>query len=360
MIDLRSDTVTQPTPAMRQVMANAPVGDDVYNEDPTVIQLEEYAAQLVGKEAALFVPSGTMANQIALGILTQPGDEVLIGAGSHCYSHEGGAGAVLNGLQFQVIGAGGSFNAEDIYAAYRPKDYLQSSPTVVAFENTHNRGGGWVWNIKEFQDAAATAKACGMHLHLDGARLFNASVASGVPVDKWVESFDTVSLCLSKGLGAPVGSLVCASGQHIQEAKRLRKMFGGAMRQVGILAAAGLYALKHHVERLTEDHAHAKLFASILADTPGILLNPEMVETNIVRFDLELGNIDAENLVTQARERGVFLLSSGRNTVRAVTHLDVNKDDCFNAAQILHSIVVNSSKTNPLKNSKLPMISNVV
>lgn len=339
MIDLRSDTVTQPTPGMRQAMAVAEVGDDVYGEDPTVRRLEERAAQLTGKDAALFVPSGTMANQIALGTLAQAGDEVIIGAGSHCYLYEGGAGAALNGLQFQVIGSNGRFTIDDVRAAYRPDNHQQSPTTVVAFENTHNRGGGWVWEINDLQGAAAAARECGMHLHLDGARIFNAQIASGVSVKTWAEQFDTVTFCLSKGLGAPAGSLVCGSRERIHRAHRLRKMFGGAMRQVGILAAAGLYALEHHVERLADDHANAKLFAQVLADTPGVVLDPATVETNIIWFNLTPDVADATALVAAARERGVFLSASGKRSLRVVTHLDVTRNDCLAAARLLGEIL---------------------
>lgn len=339
MIDLRSDTVTQPTPGMRQAMAFAEVGDDVYGEDPTVRRLEERAAQLTDKEAALFVPSGTMANQIALGTLAQAGDEVIIGAGSHCYLYEGGAGAALNGLQFQVVGTNGRFTADDVRAAYRPDNHHQSPTTVVAFENTHNRGGGWVWDINVLQGAAAAARECGMCLHLDGARIFNAQVATGVPVKTWAGPFDTVTFCLSKGLGAPAGSVICGDRERIHRAHRLRKMFGGAMRQVGILAAAGLYALEHQVERLVDDHANAKLLAQMLADIPGIVLEPATVETNIIWFNLTPDVLDATVLVTAARERGVFLSASGKRSVRAVIHLDVNRDDCLAAAKILREIL---------------------
>lgn len=341
MIDLRSDTVTQPTPGMRQAMAVAEVGDDVYGEDPTVRRLEELAAQLTGKETALFVPSGTMANQIALGTLAQAGDEVIIGSGSHCYLYEGGAGAALNGLQFQVIGSNGKFTADDIRAAYRPDNHHQSPTTVVAFENTHNRGGGWVWDLQELQAAATTAREYGMGLHLDGARIFNAQVASNVPVKTWAEPFDIVTFCLSKGLGAPAGSVICGDKGRIHRAHRLRKMFGGAMRQVGILAAAGLYALEYHVDRLAQDHTNAQLLAQMLADIPGIILEPATVETNIIWFNLKADTLDAPSLAKAAQQRGVFLSASGQRSLRAVTHLNVNQDDCLTAAQILSEILNN-------------------
>lgn len=339
MIDLRSDTVTQPTPAMRQAMASAKVGDDVYGEDPSVRHLEEYAAHLTGKETALFVPTGTMANQIALGALTKPGDEVIIGTGSHCYLYEGGAGAALNGLQFQTVGNNGRFTAHDVSAAYKPDNHHQSPTTVVAFENTHNRGGGWVWDIDELRSPASVAREYEMLLHLDGARIFNAEVASGVTVKTWSEPFDTVTFCLSKGLGAPAGSVVCGSKEQIHRAHRLRKMFGGAMRQVGILAAAGIYALQHHVERLADDHANAQLLAQMLAETPGIVLDPATVETNIIWFRLAPDVPDAPTMVAAARDRGVFLSSSGKRAVRAVTHLDITRDDCVIASGIVGEIL---------------------
>jgi threonine aldolase len=338
-IDLRSDTVTQPTPAMRQAIASAEVGDDVYGEDPSVRRLEERAAELTDKEAALFVPSGTMANQIALGVLSRPGDEVIIGAGSHCYLFECGAGAALNGLQFQIVGSKGRFTAEDIRAAYKSDRHYQSPTTVVAFENTHNRGGGWVWNLQELQEAAEIARDRKMHLHLDGARIFNAQVASKIPVKTWAQPFDTIAFCLSKGLGAPAGSLLCGSGAHIDRARRLRKRFGGAMRQAGILASAGLYALEHHVERLADDHANAKLLARLLAEIPGVVLEPASVETSIIRFDLVRDALDAETAILLARDRGVLLSYSGGRSLRAVTHLNVSSDDCAIAAEIITEIL---------------------
>lgn len=339
MIDLRSDTVTKPTPAMRQAMATAEVGDDVYGEDPTVRQLEELAADLAGQETALFVPSGTMANQIALGILTRPGDQVLLGTGSHCDHYEVGAGAVLNGLQFQSIGTGGFFSDQDVHTAYRTESPILSPTTVVVFENTHNQSGGRIWDWQKLTAATAAAQTHGMFLHLDGARLFNAQVATGISVSRWGKPFDTVTFCLSKGLGAPVGSVICTSKELITRAKRLRKRFGGGMRQAGIIAAAGLYALEHHVERLAEDHANAKYFAQLIGDIPGVVLEPPTVESNIIRFNLTSEVLEAATLVAKAKARGVLLNSTGKRSIRAVTHMDVTQDDCLVAAEILGEIL---------------------
>lgn len=338
-IDLRSDTVTKPTPAMREAIAQAEVGDDVYGEDPTVRQLEELAAELTNKEAALFVPSGTMANQIALGILTRSGDEVLVGMGSHCDRYELSAGASLNGIQFSTIGTDGFFTAEDIITAYRGDYPLLSPTTVVAFENTHNFSGGKVWQLEQLKKATAAAKSRGMFLHLDGARLFNAQIATGIPVSVWSEAFDTVTFCLSKGLGAPVGSVLCTSKDLIIRAKRLRKRFGGGMRQAGILAAGGLYALLHNINRLDIDHNNAKLFARYLADIPQIILEPDSIETNIIRFQLTANAISANSLVIKAREQGILLNSSGKHSLRAVTHMDITQNDCKVAAEILSEIL---------------------
>lgn len=338
-IDLRSDTVTQPSDAMREVMAQAPVGDDIYGEDPSIIELQNKAAELTGKEAALFVPSGTMANQLSLGSLTRPGDEVIIGQGSHCYLYEGGAGAALNGLQFQFVGTGGLFTARDVHDAYKPDTHHYAPTTVVAVENTHNQGGGKVWDLNAMREVCAAARERGMGLHLDGARIFNAQVHSGVSVREWSEPFDTVAFCLSKGLGAPVGSLVCSSAARIERAHRLRKMFGGAMRQAGILAAGGLYALEHNVGRLAQDHETARLFARELAGAPNVQIDADAVETNIVWFTLEESGPDSATLVKAAAERDVLLNALGERSVRAVTHLDVSADEVKSAAQVLREIL---------------------
>jgi threonine aldolase len=337
-IDLRSDTVTKPTPAMREAMARAEVGDDVYGEDPTVRRLEERAAELTGKQAALFVPSGSMANQISIGVLTHSGDEVIIGEGAHCFLYESGAGPKFNGVQFQVIGRGGSFTADEVAAAYKEDNHHYAPTTLVALENTHNRGGGFVWKLDSIAAIEKVARAKNMRVHLDGARIFNAQVKTGTPVKTWAQHADTISFCFSKGLGAPVGSVVCSTKENIVKAHRLRKMLGGGMRQAGIIAAAGLYALDHHVQRLAEDHANAQVLAERLANTKGIVLDPKTVETNIVIFALADSGPDAATVVARAKEQGVFLNAVAARKIRAVTHLDVSKAQCEEAAKRLAAI----------------------
>jgi threonine aldolase len=335
-IDLRSDTVTSPSPAMREAMAAAPVGDDQYGEDPSVNQLQERIGDLLGKEAALFVPSGTMANQIALKILTRPGDEVVVGEEAHIVWHESGAGAANSGVQFAVVGRGGLFTAADLRAAYKPPGHIVFPPTtLVAIENTHNRGGGVVFPQHEALAICAAARELGMASYLDGARLFNAAAASGKSLAELAAPFDLVSVALSKGLGCPVGSLVAGRRADISRAVRVRRMFGGAMRQSGILAAAGLWALDHNLARLPEDHANARLIAERLAGLPGVNLDLATVQSNIVIFGLAPEAPDAATVVARAREEDVLVSAFGVRTVRAVTHLDVSRADCELAADRL-------------------------
>jgi threonine aldolase len=336
LVDLRSDTVTRPSAAMRLAIANAEVGDDVYGEDPTVRKLEETIAELIGTEAALFVPTGTMANQIALRAQTKPGDEVIIGEGAHCWRHESGALAALAGAQTQVIGENGMFTAAEVRAAFKPDDPYQSPTRVVAVENTHNMAGGTCWDRAQLADVVQTAHQLGMTAHLDGARIWNAATATGVSEKELAVGFDSVSVCLSKGLGSPAGSLVCGSRALIKACHRFRKMYGGGMRQAGILAAAGIYALEHHRARLVDDHQHAKAFAEALAGAPGILIDLTRVQTNIVMIEFERGT--ARAVVELAREEGVLLGTAGANRVRAVTHLDVDRDGVLRAAAVIAEI----------------------
>lgn len=335
-VDLRSDTVTRPTAAMRLAIANADVGDDVYGEDPTVRKLEETVAELLGTEAALFVPTGTMANQIALRAHLRPGDEVIIGKEAHCWRFESGALAALAGAQTQVIGEDGMFTAAEVRAAFKADDPYQSPTRVVAVENTHNMGGGTCWDRAQLADVVQTAHHLGMVAHLDGARLWNAAVAVGVTEKELATGFDSISVCLSKGLGAPAGSVVAGSRGLIKMCHRFRKMYGGGMRQAGILAAAGQYAVEHHRARLAEDHAHAKLLAEALAGAPGIRVDLTRVQTNIVMIDFERGT--ARAVVELAREEGVLLGTAGAQRVRAVTHLDVDHDGVMRAAQVITEI----------------------
>jgi threonine aldolase len=335
MIDLRSDTVTRPGEGMRRAMAAAEVGDDVFGEDPTVRALEERVAELLGKEAALFVPSGTMANQLALLLLARRGDEVIVGEGAHCAWFESGAGAALAGVQFAIAGRGGIFTAGEMEAAVRPVADWFPHTRVVALENTHNRAGGRIFPQPEVQAIASRARARGLALHLDGARLWNASVATGLAPRELAGPFDTVSVCLSKGLGAPAGSLLASDRARIAEARRLRKMLGGGMRQVGVLAAAGLYALEHHVARLAEDHAHA---AMIHAAVERVCPGQPRPETNIVMIDLP-GGAPAEKFCALAREQGVLVSAFGPSRVRVVTHLDVDREAVARASDVLARLV---------------------
>ena len=325
LIDLRSDTVTRPTPAMRAAMARAEVGDDVYGEDPTVNRLQSIAAERLGKEAAIFVPSGTMANQSAMRVLTRHGDVVLVGEGAHLLRYESGAASALSGVQIKTIGRGGVFGGDDVRAALHPAEHHFAPTTLVALENTHNTSGGRIFPFEQLQDAAAAAKENGLRLHLDGARLFNAVVATGIPAAAWAAPFDTVSFCLSKGLGAPVGSLVCGSAEAVDRVHRVRKMLGGGMRQTGILAAAGLYALEHHIGRLAEDHANARHLAAGLAEL-GLKVDP-WPETNMVMFQVD----DGLSFLAAIYGRDLRIDPVAENRFRAVTHLDVSAEDIDDA-----------------------------
>ncbi len=338
-IDLRSDTVTLPTYPMRAAMANAPVGDDQYGEDPTTRALQERIAALLGKEAALFVPSGTMANQIGLKLLTHPGDDVVVGDEAHIVWHESGAAAANSGVQFTVVGHGGLFTAADLRAAFKPPGHIIFPPsTLVAVENTHNRGGGVVFPQAEAEAICAAARELGMASYLDGARLFNTAVATGRSMAELSAPFDVVSVALSKGLGCPVGSVVAGRRADIQRAVRARRMFGGAMRQSGILAAAGLYALDKNVSRLAEDHANARILAERLASTP-VEIDLATVQTNIVIFRVPAPLPDAATVVQRAQEQGVLVSAFATRTVRAVTHLNVDAAQCQHAAEVLAAAV---------------------
>jgi threonine aldolase len=338
-IDLRSDTVTRPTAAMRAALAVAPVGDDQYGEDPTAKQLQERTAALLGKEAALFMPSGTMANQVALRVLTRPGDDVIVSRESHMVWHETGAGAANAGVQFTEIGARGVFTAAQFAAACRARGHVVYPPTtLVAIENTHNRAGGVIFPQQEAARICVAARERTIATFLDGARLWNVAVASQIAPSELAAPFDLVAVSLSKGLGAPVGSLLAGSRRLIEQAVRYRRMAGGAMRQVGILAAAGLHALDQHMARLAEDHASARLIAERLAASKRIRIDLASAKTNILVFDLAPDAPDAPTVVARARERGVLLFDFGPRTLRAVTHLDVTREQCVRAAEILVEI----------------------
>jgi threonine aldolase len=339
-IDLRSDTVTRPSPEMRRAMAEAPVGDDQYGEDPSVNLLQERIAALLGKEAALFVPSGTMANQIALRVLTQPGDDVIVGEHAHMMWHEAGAAAANSGVQFTAIGRGGKFSADDFRAAIKPRGHIVLPPTgLVAIENTHNMGGGIVFPQDDAIAVCAAARDAGIACYLDGARLFNAAAASGLPPAELAGPFDLASVALSKGMGCPVGSVLAGSRATIAQAVTARRRFGGAMRQSGILAAAGLYALDHNFGRLAEDHANARLLAERIAALPGIRLDLATVQSNIVIWEMASDAPDAATIVSKAKANGVLLSALGARTVRAVTHMDVDAEQCRRAAEMLVDVI---------------------
>ena len=338
-IDLRSDTVTRPSPGMRQAMAEAPVGDDQYGEDPSVNRLQARIAELLGKETALFVPSGTMSNQIALKLLTRPGDEVIL-ADAHMMWLEAGAGAANSGVLFNTIGKGGLFTVDDFRAALKPRGHIVLPATgLVVIENTHNLGGGVVFPQTDAVEICAAALAAGVASYLDGARLFNASIASGISLAELARPFDLVSVALSKGLGCPVGSVLAGSAAEITRAVRARRMFGGAMRQSGILAAAGLYALDHHVAGLAEDHANARLIAERIAGIPGITLHLATVQTNIIVFQLAPGLPDAAAITARAKDAGLLISALGPRTLRAVTHRDVARDSCRRAADLIAKLI---------------------
>jgi threonine aldolase len=335
-IDLRSDTVTRPTAPMRKAMAEAEVGDDVYGEDPTVNRLEARAAEILGMEAALFVPSGTMGNAIAIRILTRRGDEVLVERRSHVVRYELSGMSVLSGVMPRMADApGGHLTPEHVRAVVAPRAYYKSDVSLVVLENTHNLGGGTVQRVDEVQAVVAAARECGFRVHVDGARIWNAAVALGVPPKALVKGVDTVMACLSKGLCAPVGSILAASRERIEEARGARKLLGGGMRQAGILAAAGLVALDTLVARLADDHANARVLAEALGRGKGVQVLP--VETNMVVATLE--GRTAPDVVAALREAGVLASAMDGRTLRVVTHHDVSREDCARAAAAIEQVL---------------------
>jgi threonine aldolase len=331
-IDLRSDTVTRPTPGMREAMAKAEVGDDVFGEDPSVNRLQEQVAALLGKPAALFFPSGTMANQAALRLHTRPGDVVLATRDAHILRAESGAASALSGLQIETLGAGGVLDAGELRAALRPADVHVAPATLLAIENTHNAAGGRIFRPERLEPVLRAARESGLALHCDGARLWNAAVALALPPAALAAPFDTVSVCLSKGLGAPLGSLVAGSAEHVAGLRRIRKLLGGGMRQVGVVAAAGTYAVDHHMARLSDDHANARRLAEGLA---ALGLDIEGApETNIVMLRV----MDPGAFQREARARGVLISRFGSERLRAVTHLDVGAADVDEALERLRGL----------------------
>lgn len=341
IIDLRSDTVTKPTPAMRRAMYEAEVGDDVLGDDPTVKRLEELAAARLGKEAALFVPSGTMANLVSLLTHCGRGDEVILGDQAHIYIYEAGGSAAVGSIHPRPLPnrPDGAIDLELIEAAIRPNDVHAPRTRLLALENTHNRCSGAVLPVAYMEAASALAHRRGLALHLDGARVFNAAVALGVDVRELVAGCDSVSFCLSKGLGAPVGSMVVSTAAFIQEARRARKVLGGAMRQSGVIAAAGIVALTEMVERLADDHRHARRLAEGIAGLPGIVLDPAAVQTNIVIFALNRPDMTPQQLAAGLRQRGVWLLTMGGPKLRAVINHHVTAQEVTRAIDAFAAVL---------------------
>lgn len=337
MYDLRSDTVTRPTDGMRRAMYAAEVGDDVFGEDPTVLRLQERVAELLGKEAALFVPSGTMGNQIALAIQTNPGDEVIVERSMHVFNYESGAGGLISGVQFNVLdGTNGVLSEAQVRRAVRPGYYWEPKSRMIWLENTLNKAGGVIYPLDTLHAIAHVAREHQLGLHLDGARLWNASAASGIAEADYAAPFRTVNVCLSKGLGSPVGSVLAGSAEIMQRAHRMRKVMGGGMRQVGILAAAGLYALDHHRARLAEDHANAQRLVEGLANLPAFSMEGRRVDTNIVMFDTVAD--DALSVLEQMKAHGILMVPFGPSTIRATTHLDLSPGDIDAVLSTLHRI----------------------
>ncbi len=339
VVDLRSDTVTRPTPAMLDAMLASPVGDDVLGDDPTVAALEARVAALFGKEAACFVPSGTMANQLGIGAQTNHGDEIIAHEDSHVYQYEGGAPAALFGCTFGFAsGDNGMFDADEMIRRIRPDDHHFPRSSLVIVENTANRGGGVVWPIERFRAVSERAREHGLRVHLDGARVWNASVASGVELRAYGELVDSVACCFSKGLGTPAGSVFSADHETIRRARRLRKRMGGVMRQSGLLAGGCLYAIEHHIDRLSEDHENAMRVRDGLAAIDGLTVRAG-VETNIVYFDVAPAWGEAPELAARLEEAGVRMLALGPAMMRAVTHLDVDAAMIDRAIQITRSVM---------------------
>lgn len=338
-IDLRSDTVTKPSEGMRKAMYEAEVGDDVYREDPTANTLEKYAAELLGKEAALYVPSGVMGNQICLNVHTQPGDEVICDRDAHIFQYESGSPAALSGLQLSLVeSVNGVFTSDQVEPLIRPTSaYYMARTRVIEVENTHNRAGGIINPIENIKALSALAKKYNLVHHLDGARLWNASVETGISPAEYASHFDSVSCCLSKGLGAPIGSVIAGSKDFIEKAFRVRKAWGGGMRQVGILAAAGLYALKNNINRLKEDHEKAKLFAGKLSEISGIAIDKNLVHTNIIMFSIS--GISVDDFLKKCSDKNLMLSTGKVGVIRAVTHMDVSFEDIENAVKIIQSVL---------------------
>lgn len=343
IVDLRSDTVTEPTPEMRQAIATAEVGDDVFGDDPTINLLESRMAELTGKEAAIYVVSGTMGNSLAIRSQTHHGDEIILDIESHIFKYESGSASALAGVQLHPLPSErGLMDAEEIKGCGRPMDVHNPPVTLVCLENTHNRAGGVVHSLKDLEAPAAAARAIGASVHLDGARLWNASAVTGDSIASFAGIADTLSLCFSKGLGAPVGSILCGSKDVIRRARRYRKMFGGGIRQGGILAAACLYALDHHCDRLVEDHARARRFAEAVSENPSIEIESGKVDSNIVLMRLLDPTDSSSAAVQRLAEAGVRVISFGPHMLRAIFHLGVDDEGLDRAIQAFHTTLAES------------------
>ncbi len=336
LIDLRSDTVTLPSPEMRKFIFEAPLGDDVFGEDPTIHCLEEETAALLGHEAAIFMPSGTMSNQIAIKAHTHPGDELLCEENAHIYVWEAGGPAVHSGVTSRTIpGKAGQFTLADLEGKIRPINDHYTRTSLVCLENTHNRGGGSVYPLGEIQRIRAWTREKGLAFHLDGARMWNAAVAGGHKPFEIAREFDSVSVCFSKGLGAPVGSALVGSKELIRRARRIRKLFGGGLRQGGIVAAGALFALRNNISRLKEDHENAQIIANAVRNSPNLMLDPDCVETNLVWFRFKQGSGSATALAAKLRSQGVLVSNPLPDLLRACTHLNVDRGDCEKSAEMI-------------------------
>lgn len=335
-IDLRSDTVTKPTAAMRAAMAAADVGDDVFQEDPTIHALQDRVAAYFGMEAGLYVPSGTMSNQAAIKTHTQPGDELLCETTAHIYVWEAGAPAALSGVTCRIIeGDYGILDVSQLEGKIRPGNEHYARTRLVCLENTHNRGGGRVYPLEKVEAISKWARSNGLAMHLDGARIWNAIVASGISGKTWAKHFDTVSVCFSKGLGAPIGSCLLGSKEFIGRARKVRKLFGGGMRQGGIAAAGALYAFEHHIDRLAEDHRNAQVIAKAIADVPGLRLDPPDVQTNLIWFEVDPERGTGKDIQAELKKHGVLVSSTQPQVCRACTHLDVSPAQAERAADTI-------------------------
>jgi threonine aldolase len=338
VIDLRSDTVTKPSPEMRRAMMEAEVGDDVYIEDPTVNKLEDMAADIMGHEAALYFPTGSMANQTAINIHTHHGNEVICEEQGHIYNYEMATMSAVSGvLPRPIVGIEGFLTVEQVLENIRPKIYYRSQTGLISLENTHNLRGGKVHRPEKFLPIIEACRERNIPVHLDGARLFNAATALGLDVKELSQSFDSVMFCLSKGLGAPIGSMLCSTRSFIDRARAVRKMFGGGMRQVGILAQAGIYALENNIPKLANDHARAKRLAAALAEIPYIRINPDEIETNILVFSIDTSVMSAFDFSAGLKEEGILCGAFSKSMMRMVTHLDISDENLDQAIGVLRN-----------------------